>query len=257
MNNQQIAFMDKQQFPPSMHEALSRNPNFPQQIRSWGQLNQWLAQNPLPQLSLDKVLAFQKKYFHDFMQANAQNRALNGQAGQPSMAPNAPQPIPVPQAQPMNFGMAQGPYGQQANAVPPNMFGAMAPIPEAAITRARMVNAQLRDMPRTQLIALLTAQRERQARQKQMEQQAVQGQQSQFVPIPPGPMQVQPQQVGLPMGRQSSNQGPLQMGISAQGQPPQSFPGGQRPQSAKPGPHPPQNTPLLGAKELNARTTMM
>ena len=248
MNNQQIAFMDKQQFPPNMHEVLSRSPNFPQQIRSWGQLKQWLALNPLQQLPLDKVLAFQKKSFHDFLQANAQSRAPNGQPSQPSMASNAPQPAPVPQTQPMNFSIPQGSSGQQANAGNPHLFGAVPPIPEAAITRARMVNAQLRDMPRNQLIAVLTAQRDRQARQKQMEQQAARGQQNQFVPIPPGPMQTQAQAVGPPMGRQPSNQGPPQMAMSAQGQQIQPFPGGQRPQSAKPGPHPGQHAPLPGGK---------
>jgi hypothetical protein len=250
MNSQQIAFMDKQQFSPSIHQVLSRNPNFPQQIRSWGQLKQWLASNPLPQLPLDKVLALQKKSFHDFLQANAQNRALSGQPGQQSMPPNAPQPIPVPQAQPVNFVMPQGPPGQQSNAVRPNVFGAMPPIPEAAITRARMVNEQLRDMPRNQLIGILTAQRERQARLKQMEQQAIQGQQNQFVPIPPGPMQAQPQPGGPPMGRQPSNQGISQIGMSTHGQQSQPFPGSQRPQSTKPASQPTQHAPLSSGKGI-------
>jgi hypothetical protein len=184
MNNQQTAFMDKQHFPSKIYEALSQSPNFTQQIRSWGQLKQWLAQNPLPQLPLDKVLALQTKAFHGFLQASAQNRALNAQPGQPSMVSNALQPGPAPQAQPMNFGIPQGPPGQQANAMPPDMFEPMPPIPEAAITRARMVNTQLRDMPRTQLIAFLTAERERQARKKQMEQQANTMSPDMFEPIP-------------------------------------------------------------------------
>ena len=139
--------------------------------------------------------------------------------------------------------------GQQANAVPPNVFEAMPPIPEAVITRARMVNAQLRDMPRNQLIAILTAQRERRAR-KQMEQQAVPGQHNQFMPmpIPPGQIQGQPQPGGPPMGRQPSNQGLPQMGMSTQSHQSQPFPGTQRTQSVKPGPQPTQHVPLPGGK---------
>jgi hypothetical protein len=56
------------------------------------------------------------------------------------------------------------------------------------------------------------------------------------------------------MGRQPSNQGVSQVGMSAQGQQPQPFPVSQRPQSAKPGPHPTPHTPLppgKGTKRMN------
>ena len=244
MTNQQMAFMDRQAFPQHIHNVLSRNPSFPQQVKVWGQLKQWLHQNPLPQLPIEKVLELQRNSFEQFLR-NAQTRTANEQNGQAQIPiPNMAQPMAMPQTQLTQPGMPQAQPGQpgqpgqgQVNTMPANVLSNMGPIPKAAIARARMVNPQLKDMPEPQLVALLTQQREKQMRQKmahmaQMNSQT-QTQQNPFLPLPPNGIQNQPQQAAQPLARQPSNQGMVQIPISAPGQQSQQFSAVSRPQSTK------------------------
>ncbi len=244
MTPQQMAFMDRQAFPQHIYSVLSRNPSYPQQVKVWGQLKQWLAQNPLPQLPIEKVLEMQRTSFEQFLR-NAQTRTANEQNWQSQMQPNMAQPMAMPQTQLTQPGMPQAQPGQpgqpgqgQVNTMPANVLSNMGPIPKAAIARARMVNPQLKDMPEPQLVALLTQQREKQMRQKiaQMSQMNSQAQQHPFMPMPPNAMQSQPQQPAQPLGRQPSNQGLSQTSMTAPGQQSQVFPAVPRPQSTKVGP---------------------
>ena len=253
MSDTQLAFMDKQQFPPLVYQRLVENNNFPKQMRVWGRLKQWLSQNQLDDLTPARVLAIQRMQFEHILK-NSQNRP-QGNANMPGPAPlNKYQVSGQPQVQiPQNGAGLPGLPGQgQINTVPQDLIN-VAPVTKDDMQRARMANAQLRELPENALLGLLTSQRQKVARQRLAEAQARQnGQQLAFVPQHPGQI-ASAGQLQNSMTRQQSGQGINRAMTSGPNQPPP--PGAliARPSSGNPGPQPPSQQSQNQAPQKNLK----
>ncbi|KAK2737271.1 hypothetical protein FQN55_001197 [Onygenales sp. PD_40] len=149
MTEHQLKEMDRYPFPegifnsnPAVMESLPRN------VRTWGQLKLWVAQNPLAlgDIGLAKLHALQKYQFShmNLKAARASNQGIRAPGGVPMTAPGEPQhPFNSQQA----FQM-----GQQQH--PPNI-PMMRPITANEVQLARQKFPTLQDMTDIQIKTIL------------------------------------------------------------------------------------------------------
>ncbi|GAD96482.1 hypothetical protein NFIA_018670 [Paecilomyces variotii No. 5] len=159
MTPEQIREMDRWPFPPTILNSNNMNSPVPKNVKTWGQLKQWAAQNPhlLGGVDLPKLLTLQRLHLAQTLtqgrDAN-RNTEQGAQAHGMSMAnfPGSQQPFMAPQ----NFQP-----GQQQQ--PPfNMAAAMRPITANDVQIARQrLGAQAQNYTDEQLRELLHRNRQK------------------------------------------------------------------------------------------------
>ncbi|PWY76318.1 hypothetical protein BO70DRAFT_94389 [Aspergillus heteromorphus CBS 117.55] len=192
MSQEQVKEMDRLNFPPAV--LNSSNPSVaavPKNLRSWGQLKQWVASNPQPMggLDLGKLIALQRIHL---LQIASQSKDAGRNPEQGSWMPmqfqGQPQPLMNPQLQ---AGQQQMPV----NMPPVRSITAQ----ELQLARVRL-GSQAQNISDEQLRDLIMKNRQRQmhmARQAHVQQQALVAQQQaqqaqQAQPAPQAPVTVPP-----------------------------------------------------------------
>jgi hypothetical protein len=185
----------------------------PPEVKRWGELKQWLAQNPMAQQGniLEMVKNYQRMQYHQIMRSrstNQQQQLAGGLANGPVMAQPQPAPMVPPGMAPVATMQPQMP----ANAI--NMPGGM-PIKQEDIQKARAHPsgkwAALSDDEIKQMImrnAFVQRQRALQQQRQMQLAQMQQLQQPQQVVQPPVQRTPQPQ----PQQPQNQNQNQKQVG---------------------------------------------
>lgn len=167
MTPEQIREMDRWQFPPSIINSNNMNSPVPKNVKTWGQLKQWAAQNPhlLGGVDLPKLLTLQRLHL---AQTLSQGRDANRNAEQGTQAHGVPmtnfqghqQPFMAPQ----NFQPGQ----QQQAAFNMAAAASMRPITANDILMARQrLGAQAQNYTDEQLRELLHRNRQKHIMQAQ------------------------------------------------------------------------------------------
>ncbi|KAF2139564.1 uncharacterized protein K452DRAFT_300121 [Aplosporella prunicola CBS 121167] len=115
LNPQIVQQMDTLPYPPPIADAVRQS--MPENIRSWGQLKEWVSRNPNPMLPMEKLTRVQRIHYEK-LSGQQQNNAAN--LGMPNGHPNGPGQLgpghpngQAPQAPMMPAGGTPNPGMQQ------------------------------------------------------------------------------------------------------------------------------------------------
>lgn len=122
MTPEQQAQMDQLPFPP---QILNGNQPVPPTIKTWGQLKQWISQNPhgLSGITLHKLHQLQQLHFYQTMRARNSQRAAAEQGGKPwgeqqamngQPMPGMPPTVNLPPVTPNDIAIARQQLGPKA-----------------------------------------------------------------------------------------------------------------------------------------------
>ncbi|KAG9793388.1 hypothetical protein ABEF93_002141 [Exophiala dermatitidis] len=223
LNPQQMKVMDQQPVPPTFLANIRQHTPIPE-LKSWGQLKQWLTANPTPNLPFAQILDIQATHFAHIMKTRGQNvqQQNNAMGGQGPTQP--PQQTPrMPQ------GQGQGVPGQAPGMAPSPMQ--FRPPSAQDLQRLRAHNPKLASLGDDQIRQLWMSRQRQMQQQKGMQQQSGQPGMAQ-------PMQFMPSQgsgPGQQFGVQTMAQphAPMQPNAAAVQQPPRP-PSAQASEQARP-----------------------
>lgn len=158
ITQKQIREMDRVPFPPQiLNSNANMNPPVPKTVKTWGQLKQWVAQNPqvLGNVDLSRLLELQRLHLAQTMAQAGRNSDQNGPLNSLGLA----QPFMPPQ----NFRPGQ-PQQQQH---PPINIPAMRPVTAQDIQAARQqLRPEAQNFTDEQLRDLIQKHRQRQIMQQ-------------------------------------------------------------------------------------------
>jgi hypothetical protein len=221
---QQMAYMDQQETHVTIAQNLSSHAQWSPQIKTWGQLKQWLQRVQIPTLPLSRVEEVQRNQFAN-LQARSRMIAQQQQRQQQQAGglPIGQAGLQGQQLQQQMINQGRPAMPQQLNAgIPNSMMAQIKPVTPEEIANARRVNAHFLNMPDARIAAIMQDQRVK-AFQSRLNNEQVMRQDPSSMPVQIGQPQIN--QPGTQMARQASASGAMSV-------PPQ--PGLQRPQSARP-----------------------
>ena len=139
----QVRYMDQQDFPPNMLSSTAFVQQVPKEVKMWGQLKSWVAQNPhiMPANISDKLKSLQFLHFQSLASIHSkQQQMLNLQSVQ--SANPLPQHGPAPPAQMVQMSNQQRPMMGQ-NLLQMARAGRMPPVQPPSLQDLQAARSRL------------------------------------------------------------------------------------------------------------------
>jgi hypothetical protein len=200
-----VAQMDNMDFPPAVHTHPNMPRGIPMEIKKWGQLKQWVHQNPnLGPGVMENIKGLQKLHYQQILRARSQQQGPGmmqpgpqvSQIGMQAVPPGMSAPVAPMGQNPMQM---QNPMGMAGQGIRPPTQEEI----QAARNHPRMAQAtddQIRNFLQgrnAQMTPAQQQQRQQQLMQMQMNQMAqMNGQQSRPGQQQPNPMATNQQMAG-------------------------------------------------------------